>query len=151
MILLGIDPGVQGALALLDKHENRVTVHDMPDTTDTLYDLVRSFPPVAVCMIEKPFYPKIIGIKNAAKIAEAYGRIKAVLFVCGIPIREVTPRDWKAALSLSDSKAASRELAGAFFPDDADQWKLAKHDGRAEAALLAWYALGKVPKEEITV
>jgi hypothetical protein len=143
MILLGIDPGVNGALALFDKAERRVTVHDMPDTTDTLFDLVRSFPPVQVCMIEKPYYPKIIGIKNAAKIAEAYGRIKAVLFVCGIPIREVSPADWKAALRLSSNKAASRELAGAFFPDDADQWKLAKHDGRAEAALLAWYAVGK--------
>jgi len=141
MIILGIDPGVQGALALYNKSEGRVTVHDMPDTTDTLYDLIKSFPPIAIGMIEKPFYPKIIGIKNAAKIAEAFGRIKAVLFICGIPMREVTPRDWKAALNLSDSKAASRELAGSFFPDDADQWKLAKHDGRAEAALLAWYAM----------
>ena len=139
-ILLGIDPGIRGALALLDKADSRVSVHDMPDTTDTLYDLIRSFPPVSIGMIEKPFYPKIIGMKNAAKIAEAYGRIKAVLFICGIPMREVTPRDWKAALNLSDSKAASRDLAGTFFPDDAEQWKLVKHDGRAEAALLAGYA-----------
>jgi hypothetical protein len=86
-ILLGIDPGIRGALALLDKADNRVSVHDMPDTTDTLYDLIRSFPPVNIGMIEKPFYPKIIGMKNAAKIAEAYGRIKAVLFICGIPMR----------------------------------------------------------------
>jgi hypothetical protein len=141
LILLGIDPGVQGALALLDKSENRVTVHDMPDTTATLFDLLGTFPKVASCMIEKPFYPKVIGVKNVAKIAEAYGRIKAALFAHGIPLREVAPKDWKAALNLSDSKAASRELAGAFFPDDADQWKLAKHDGRAEAALLAWYSL----------
>jgi hypothetical protein len=142
MIILGIDPGVHGALALFDKNEGRVTVHDMPDTTDTLSELVASFPKVAGCMIEKPFYPKIIGTKNVAKIAEAYGRIKAVLFFHGIAIREVAPRDWKAALGLSDSKAASREKAGAFFPDDADQWRLAKHDGRAEAALIAWYGLG---------
>lgn len=141
MILLGIDPGVQGALALFDKGEGRVTVHDMPDTTDTLYELIKSFPPITVCMIEKPYYPKIIGMKNAAKIAEAYGRIKAVLFICGIPLREVAPRDWKAALRLSDNKAASRELAGAFFPDDAEQWKRVRDDGRAEASLLAWYGL----------
>jgi len=144
MILLGIDPGVNGALALLDKGENRVTVHDMPDTTDTLSELVASFPKVSGCMIEKPFYPKVIGTKNVAKIAEAYGRIKAVLFFHGIAIREVAPKDWKAALNLSDSKAASRELAGAFFPDDAHQWKRAKDDGRAEAALIAWYGLGRI-------
>lgn len=141
MIILGIDPGVQGALALFDKSERRVTVHDMPDTTDTLYTLVQSFPPITVGMIEKPFYPKIIGIKNAAKIAEAYGRIKAVLFVCGIPIHEVAPSDWKASLRLSNSKAASRQLAGEIFPDDAHQWARVKDDGRAEAALIAWYGL----------
>ncbi len=144
MIILGIDPGVQGALALFDRGENRVTVHDMPDTTDTLSELVASFPRVAGCMIEKPFYPKVIGTKNVAKIAEAYGRIKAVLFFHGIAIREVAPKDWKAALNLSDSKAASRQRAGEFFPDDAHQWRLAKHDGRAEAALIAWYGLGRV-------
>ncbi len=142
MILLGIDPGVQGALALFDKGENRVTVHDMPDTTDALFELVQSFPPVTSCMIEKPFYPKVIGTKNVAKIAEAYGRIKTVLFICGIPVREVSPADWKAALRLSGSKAASRARAGEMWPDDAHQWRLVKHDGRAEAALLAWYAMG---------
>ncbi|MGL4811868.1 MAG: hypothetical protein ACRCXM_08830 [Beijerinckiaceae bacterium] len=141
MILLGCDPGVNGALALFDTSEKRVITHDMPDTTATLFDLIGTFPKVAVCMIEKPFYPKVIGVKNVAKIAEAYGRIKAVLFSHGIPLREVTPRDWKAALNLSDSKAASRELAGALFPDDADQWKRVRDDGRAEAALLAWYGL----------
>ncbi len=141
MNLLGIDPGINGALAIYDTQEKRVVTHDMPDTTDTLFDLARSLPTITLGMIEKPFYPKIIGIKNAAKIAEAYGRIKTVMFLCGIPMREVAPKDWKAALSLSSNKAASRELAGCCFPDDADQWKLAKHDGRAEAALLAWYAM----------
>ena len=43
-------------------------------------------------------------------------------------------------------KNASRRRASEFFPDCADQWKLAKHDGRAEAAMLAWYGLGFVRK-----
>jgi hypothetical protein len=30
-------------------------------------------------------------------------------------------------------------MASQIFPDCADQWALVKHDGRAEAALIAYY------------
>lgn len=138
-MILGIDPGVKGAFALLDTRDNRVTCMDMPDTTAALVELILSLPPLDFCAIEKPFYPQMIGIKNAAKIAEAYGAIKASLVWRGIPAHETRPAEWKAALGLSSSKSASREKAGMIFPDDAEQWKLIKHDGRAEAALIAWY------------
>lgn len=140
-IILGIDPGIKGALALFDKAERRVTVHDMPATTQELDDLLSSIPPVKFAVVEKPYYPKVIGITNAARIAEAYGRIKALLYTHGISANEVRPAEWKAALNLSSNKAASRESATMFFPDDADQWKRAKDDGRAEAALIAWYGM----------
>lgn len=138
-MILGIDPGVKGAFAMLDTRENRVTCTDMPDTTAALVELILNLPPLAFCVIEKPFYPQMIGIRNAAKIAEAYGAIKASLVWRGIPAHETRPAEWKAALGLSASKSASREKAGMIFPDDAEQWKLIKHDGRAEAALIAWY------------
>jgi hypothetical protein len=141
MLILGIDPGVNGSLALFDKAEQRVTCHDMPDTTTGLQELVSGLPAVAFAVLEKPYYPKVIGIKNVAAIAEAYGKIKASLVWRGIPIREVRPAEWKAALNLSSNKAASREMAGLIFPDDAEQWARVKDDGRAEAALIAWYGL----------
>lgn len=139
MILLGIDPGVHGAFAVLDTDENGVAVTDMPDTTLGLIDLIDRLPSIRLCMIEKPFYPKIIGSANVAKIAMAYGKIIALLAHRGIPVAEVRPADWKAALNLGTSKAASRELASNLFPDQADQWARVKDDGRAEAALIAWY------------
>ena len=141
MIILGVDPGVKGALAVFDKSERRVTCHDMPDTTAGLQDLVSNLPPVAFAVLEKPFYPKIIGVVNVARIAEAYGSVKTCLAWRGIPIREVRPAEWKAALNLSSNKAASREMAGLVFPDDAEQWARVKDDGRAEAALLSWYGV----------
>ena len=141
MILLGIDPGVHGAFAVHDTADGRVTCHDMPDTTAGLHALVVSFPNIGLAVLEKPFYPQMIGIKTATRIAEAYGKILGALAWCDIPIREVRPAEWKAALNLSSNKAASRELAGSYFPADADQWKRVKDDGRAEAALLAWYGL----------
>ena len=142
-LIIGIDPGVSGAIALFDMTDKRVTCHDLPDTTAGLHSLVSSFPPVIGAMVEKPFYPKVIGVKNVARIAEAYGKIISTLAWRGIPMRETRPVEWKAALNLSSHKSASRELAGLFFPDDADQWKRVRDDGRAESALLAWYGMGK--------
>ena len=140
-LILAIDPGVQGAIAVFNKAERTVITHDMPDTTVGLIDLLSSLPPVLFCAIEKPYYPKVIGLKNAAKIAEAYGAIKAILAFRGIPVHETRPADWKAALNLGANKSASREKASQIFPDNADQWKRVRDDGRAEASLIAWYGL----------
>ncbi|MDZ7906207.1 MAG: hypothetical protein U5N55_10840 [Cypionkella sp.] len=144
MILLGIDPGVRGAIALFDTSSRAVSVIDMPDTTIALNDAIRDLPPVFLCILEKPYYPRTIGVQNVAKIATAYGKIIGALTWRGIPVLEVTPASWKAALNLSSSKAASREKASQLLPDSADQWARVKDDGRAEAALLAWYGQGKV-------
>lgn len=141
--ILGIDPGRNGALAVMDTETQngafRVAVQDMPDTTSGLLDALLKLPPVAFAMVEKPYYPPQIGIRHVSVIAEQWGALKAALLFAGIPLREVRPAEWKAALNLGPFKAASREKASAFFPDDTDQWRLAKHDGRAEAALIAWY------------
>ena len=143
MILLGIDPGVSGAFAVLDTVENRVTTHDMPDTTAALHSLVMSLPPVRICILEKPYYPKIIGTANVARIAEAFGKIVSALTWRDIPTEQVAPAKWKAALNLNSNKAASREMASQLFPEDAAQWARVRDDGRAEAALLAWFAKGR--------
>lgn len=141
MKILGIDPGRNGAIALFDKLERRVQTFDMPDTTLGLHELLSSMPVVRVCVLEKPFYPQMIGITNAVKIAEAFGILKGALAWLSIPTQEARPAEWKAALNLNSSKAASREKASQMFPDDAAQWARVKDDGRAEAALLAWYGL----------
>ena len=141
MKILGIDPGKQGAIALFDKQDRRVQTFDMPDTTLGLHELLSSMPVVHVCVLEKPFYPQMIGITNAVKIAEAFGIIKGALAWLSIPTQEARPSEWKKALNLNSSKSASREKASQMFPDDAGQWARVKDDGRAEAALLAWYGL----------
>ena len=141
--ILGIDPGRHGAIAVLDVAAHRVTAHDMPDTIAGLHDLIVSLPIIAAAYLEKPFYPASIGTANAARIAEAYGALKGALQWRSIPAREVMPKIWKASLGLSTSKAASRDKASMLFPDDAAQWKRVKDDGRAEAALIAWWGAQK--------
>jgi hypothetical protein len=85
----------------------------------------------------------MIGIKNAVTIAKAYGELKACLFFAGIPTFEVDPSTWKKSMHLTSDKNASRALASQYFPDCSDQWQRVKDDGRAEAALIAYYGWGK--------
>ena len=141
MLILGVDPGKNGALAVLDKEAGRVTCHDMPDTVAGVHDLIAGLPVVRLACVEKPFYPQHIGTTSVAKIAEAYGVLKGALAWRSIAMFEVRPAEWKAALNLGPNKGASRERAMMQWPDDAAQWKRAKDDGRAEAALIAWYGL----------
>jgi len=142
-IYVGIDPGKQGAIAVLDSETRQVQCHDMPDTTSALHDLVAGLPIVKSCAVEKPFFPAMIGISNAVKIALAYGTLTGALQWRDIPFAEVRPSKWKKAMDLSSSKSASREKAAQMFPDQADLFKRVKDDGRAEAALIAWYWMEK--------
>lgn len=138
-LILGIDPGRTGALAVLDTAELRVTTHDMPDTLAGLHALFLALPVVKFAVIERPFYPPKIGVLTITKIAEALGELRSTLAWRDIPTFDVKPNVWKAALGVPADKAAARRRAGEFAPADAEQWRLAKHHGRAEAALIAWY------------
>lgn len=78
------------------------------------------------------------GIASAFTFGVGLGSILATLQTLRLPIELVTPSSWKLALGLGKDKRASLDKARLLFPS-ADL-TLAKHDGRAEALLLAWYA-----------
>jgi crossover junction endodeoxyribonuclease RuvC len=143
MMYLGCDPGRQGAFALFDKTEMTVQTFDMPDTLSGVHRLLSEFPPLRACIIEKPFYPRMVGTANVAVMAENYGALKSSLLWLDIPCFEVRPAEWKKGLNLGPSKSDSRNKASQIFPGNADQWHMKKHDGRAEAALIAWFGQGK--------
>ncbi|TYO91448.1 hypothetical protein [Oceanicella actignis] len=140
-IILGIDPGRRGGLARLRRGDGswRVAAIDLPQTPAGLHAALAEWTPVTFAVLEQPIYPPHIGVRNIARIAEAYGALKAMLFSAGIAVREVTPAQWKRSLNVPADKAAARRRADEFFPDDAHQWTRARDDGRAEAALIAWY------------
>lgn len=142
-LILGIDPGKHGAFALLDCDEMRVETHDMPGTLDEKRALISTLTPVKCAWLERPFFPRMIGIKNAVTVAQAYGELKACLFFAGVPTFEIDPSAWKKTMRLSTDKNASRALASQYFPDAADQWARVKDDGRAESALIALYGWRK--------
>ena len=70
---------------------------------------------------------------------------KASLPRLNIPTELVSPQRWKKEMmdGQGKEKSAARFKAMSLFPQLADQLKLVKHDGRAEALLMAAYAQRK--------
>jgi hypothetical protein len=62
-----------------------------------------------------------------------------VIAARSIPLTLVPPVRWKRALAVPKAKDGARARASQLLPGAAHQWQLRRHDGRAEAALLALY------------
>ncbi len=158
MHIIGIDPGLSGALAVLDGDGTIVTVVDLPVIRDRslawidggelqslLLDALAGRQGRAV--VERVSAMPKQGVASSFAFGVGFGSILGVLQAVHIPIELVTAAQWKRSLGLSSDKVASLHKARLLFPT-ADL-RLAKHDGRAEALLLAhWWstraAQGKV-------
>jgi crossover junction endodeoxyribonuclease RuvC len=147
-MILGIDIGVTGAIALLDESGALLEISDMPMLHDG---------PKGRRAINAPLLASIIFASHATRAfvehlsarpgegptgAFAFGRsrgvIEGVLAAAGIPCQFLTPASWKRAVGLTlASKDAARAEAIRRWPGHAELFARVKDDGRAEAALIA--------------
>ena len=154
--VIGIDPGVTGAIALL-QNGNYQGVWDMPVITDSngkktpsghaLAELLRDHKPDLV-VIEKvnamPSAPgkdgkrRTMGAQSMFNFGRGFGVIDASTQILKLPTVYVTPAVWKRKCGLINAKKAiHRELATDLFPQAASELRLKKHHGRADALLIA--------------
>lgn len=150
---LGIDPGLSGALAFYDPRTNQLEVFDMPTYTITsggkqrrridLHQLVRTVrifaPHTEHAIIEEVGAMPGQGVTSMFSFGFSAGAVQMAVVASSIRFEMVTPRVWKGAMKLKTNKDESRRLASRLMPKHSELWKLVKHDGRAEAALLAYY------------
>jgi len=95
---------------------------------------------ISLAVVERVASMPKQGVASVFKFGKGYGQILGVLAAHEIPISEPTPTQWKTAMNLSKDKELSRAVAIKTWPSMAEFFKLKKHDGRAEAALMAlWY------------
>ena len=140
--IVGIDPGKTGAIALFyPETSSRVAVHDLPladgeISAPLLADLIRGYAP-SLAIIERVSAMPGQGVVSMFNFGRAYGDVRGVVGALGIPLHFVTPQKWKKHFRLSSDKEQARALALRLFPACADHFKLKKHHGRAEAALIA--------------
>lgn len=152
MIVIGIDPGSTGAFAFYDGAE--LEIYDMPvheikkgksvrkrfDPYGAMRILLSSRVGVDVAYIEQVSAQPGNGAAQAFTYGWMCGGIEACLAAAEIPFTYVTPQKWKKAMACPREKDGARMRASHVLPAFADQWKLKKHDGRAEASLIAVYA-----------
>lgn len=150
MLILGIDPGLTGALALLGADRQVEFLADLPIIRDRslawcdggalqsmLLDAIRGRPCRAV--VERVSAMPKQGVASSFAFGVGFGSILGVLQALHLPLELVTAAAWKRTLGLSSDKRASLHKARLLFPSA--ELGLAKHDGRAEALLLAYHAI----------
>ena len=149
MLVVGIDPGLSGAIAfLLDGR--LLNVDDLPTvevphgkssrkelSPALLHDMLVH----TEIRIDKAMVEDVnafgMGRTSAFRFGQNVGTILAVLACCGIRTDMVTPQRWKKSMGLGADKSLSRAAAIKLWPDASHYFSRKKDDGRAEAALIA--------------
>lgn len=151
-VYVGVDPGLRGALAFYYPETQGLITYDMPiftlarngknkselDVTE-LAGIVDAAIMGRRChaFVERVGAMPSQGVSSVFAFGKAYGIVLGVL--ASVPRTDVLPQAWKKALGVPADKDGARARASQLLPQHAGQWKLAKFDGRAEAALLALY------------
>jgi crossover junction endodeoxyribonuclease RuvC len=155
MIILGIDPGLSGAMAFLDTGTGMIAVEDMPTVEVKRNNkLKREVSPqlVAAIIIKRhvgaAYLEKVNamagqGVSSVFSFGRSAGIMEGVLAAFDIPTTLVTPQAWQKAMGVRDGKDGSRERAMQLFPASAELFQRKKDDGRSDAALIAKYGAVK--------
>lgn len=151
-LYLGLDPGTQGAISIVDStgravaslRFSKVTPHEVADW------LRRWAPRVRTAILEhaQPMTKKGVkqGVSSTFKFGKAAGMAEAMLVATGIPYETMAPSKWQGALSCrtKGDKNVTKRLAMKLFPDqardivheNADAWLLAEYCRRRSMGLL---------------
>jgi len=148
-LVLGIDPGLGGAMALLTSEGMLVDVADMPVLADgaagrrtlngaLLAAQVRAWKPTrAFCELVGPRPGE--GAVGAFGFGRSRGVIEGTLGALAVPVEMIAPVRWKRRVGIPpgpDMKDMARSEAIRRWPAMADRFARKKDDGRAEAALI---------------
>ena len=152
MLFFGIDPGADGAVAVLDHDGGLLAAFDMPSvdvevsgklrrrlSAPLLAELIREWRGGARChaTIERVGAMPGQGTASMFSFGKSAGIPEGVLAGIGIPYGMVSPVTWKRAANLAKDKGAARMMAMNMWPSFAKLFARVKDDGRAEAALIA--------------
>lgn len=165
--ILGIDPGVSGALALLTEGGALLSVHDMPVTEAVIGKTKRRrVAPVLLARLMRELAPDTVAIEqvqpmprrkakgdaeggagggsgalSAFGLGRSLGVVEGVVAGLALPIVSSHPATWKRAMQLTSDKERSRQRALELWPAQANLFARKKDADRAEAALLGLYML----------
>lgn len=149
MLIIGVDPGLTGAVGFL-RDGVFAAVEDMPVVLKGVGSVKSEVSPsgiktlilehlqpgeAVVAVLERVNAMPGQGVSSVFSLGDSFGAARAVLATANFELTYVHPVTWKKHFKLGTDKEASRALATRLFPTA--PLHLKKHDGRAEALLLA--------------
>jgi hypothetical protein len=158
MLYIGIDPGKSGAVAGI--FGSAVLIHDTPTVPvksgrktkndyviQSMASILRGFlqHDQVFAVLEKVHSMPEQGVASSFDFGRGFGLWEGLLAALGISYELVSPQRWKGEMmaDMGKEKGASIVRALQLFPQAADLITLKKHEGRAEALLMAAYARGE--------
>lgn len=156
-LIIGIDPGITGALAVISSGANSafIGVFDLPTYEIKVKKSLRKRMDLEAFSFLIESYSKDIILALVEEVGQigtkadpfsafvfgfATGGVHGVLAAHGIRTMKVKPLVWKSTLGLDADKQKSIDKAIKFFPSAEIHLKRKKDHGRAEALLIAYWA-----------
>lgn len=143
-MILGVDPGMSGALAWVSRDGHLIETADMP--TIEVRGRRRMDAGTLVMMLATRQVDRVIvegvsampgqGVASTFAFGYAAGLIEGALSALNMPFTVIPAAQWKRKAGVSADKGAARQMAQRLWPGSRD-FRRAKDHGRADAALLA--------------
>ena len=151
MRIIGIDPGLSGAIAILEDSKIK-ELFDMPVMPDgkknkrqlnsaflvkLLKENIESLENT-VMVVEQVNAMPGQGVTSMFNFGQTFGAIKGICAALGLPIFFVRPAKWKKHFELiNSSKDASRTKAIEMYPSASEQLSRKKDVNKSDAILIA--------------
>jgi len=153
MIIIGIDPGITGAISILE-NKKILEVYDTPtmidgkknkkqinsaQVTNIIKERLKDGKEVIVVVEHVNAMPGQ-GVTSMFNFGQSFGVIKGICAALGLPIYFVRPTKWKKHFNLiKTNKDASRTKVIEAYPEISSKLHRKKDSNRADAILIALY------------
>ena len=153
MIIFGIDPGISGAISVLE-NKKVIEVYEMP----TMIDGKKSKRQVNGAQVTNIINERLVenkeiivvvehvnampgqGVTSMFNFGQSFGVIKGICSALSLPIYFVRPTKWKKHFNLiKTNKDASRTKAIEAYPEISSKLSRKKDTNKADAILIARY------------
>ena len=147
--IIAIDPGQSGAIAVVENDGFLAHLEDLNIIRDGrlawvnggwLNSMLMQYGATRMrVVVERVSSMPKQGVASAFNFGVSFGSVLSLVQAHSLPLEFVTASVWKRAFGLSSDKRASLDKARLLYPHA--ELHLAKHEGRAEALLIAHWAL----------
>ena len=153
MIIFGIDPGVSGAISILE-NKKIIEIFDMPTMIDgkknkkqvngaQVANIIKNKlgdNKETIIVVEHVNAMPGQGVTSMFNFGQSFGVIKGICSALSLPIYFVRPTKWKKYFNLiKTNKDASRTKVIEIYPEISSQISRKKDSNKADAILIARY------------